>query len=85
MARSLVQKPKLLIIDDFFYNINQKENATLLDYIFGNKDWALIMVSSQASIMKRCDKVFIMNNGNIVESGTYNELLASNSLNNFLS
>ncbi|MCF8429003.1 MAG: ABC transporter ATP-binding protein/permease [Bacteroidia bacterium] len=85
LARSLVQKPKLLIIDDFFYNINQKENATLLDYIFGNKDWALIMVSSQASIMKRCDKVFIMNNGNIIESGIYNELLASNSLNNFLS
>ncbi len=84
LARSFVQKPKLLIIDDFFYNMNQKENSLLLDYIFENKEWALIMVTSQDSIMKRCDKICIMNNGNIVESGTYHELLATNSLNNFL-
>lgn len=84
LARSIVQKPKLLIIDDFFYNMNQKENSLLLDYIFENKDWALIIVTSQDSIMKRCNKICIMNNGNIVESGTYDELLAANSLNNFL-
>ena len=84
LARSFVQKPKLLIIDDFFYNMNQKENSLLLDYIFENKDWALIMVTSQDSMMKRCDKIFIMNNGSIVETGTYDELMASSSLNNFL-
>ena len=84
LARSIVQKPKLLIIDDFFYNMNQKENSLLLDYIFENKDWALIMVTSQDSMMKRCDKIFIMNNGSIVETGTYDELMASSSLNNFL-
>lgn len=84
LARSFVQKPKLLIIDDFFYNMNQKENSLLLDYIFENKEWALIMVTSQDSIMKRCDKICIMNNGNIVETGSYNELLASSSLTNFL-
>jgi ABC-type multidrug transport system fused ATPase/permease subunit len=85
LARSFVQKPKLLIIDDFFYNMNQKENSLLLDYIFENKDWALIMVTSQDSIMKRCDKICIMNNGNIVKTGTYNELILSNSLTNFFS
>lgn len=84
LARSFVQKPKLLIIDDFFYNMNQKENSLLLDYIFENKEWALIMVTSQDSIMKRCDKICIMNNGNIVETGSYNELLASSSSTNFL-
>jgi len=85
LARSFVQKPKLLIIDDFFYNMNQKENSLLLDYIFENKDWALIMVTSQDSIMKRCDKICIMNNGNVVKSGSYNELLASYSLTIFFS
>jgi ABC-type bacteriocin/lantibiotic exporter with double-glycine peptidase domain len=84
LARSIVQKPKLLIIDDFFYNMNQKENSLLLDYIFENKDWALIMVTSQDSIMKRCNKICIMNNGKIIETGTYNDLIATNSLNNFL-
>ena len=64
--------------------MNQKENSLLLDYIFENKDWALIMVTSQDSMMKRCDKIFIMNNGSIVETGTYDELMASSSLNNFL-
>ena len=83
LARSFVQKPKLLIIDDFFYNMNQKENTNLLDYIFENKNWTLIMVTSQASIMKRCDKICIMNNGKISEMGTYNDLLATNSLTNF--
>lgn len=83
LARSFVQKPKLLIIDDFFYNMNQKENTNLLDYIFENKNWTLIMVTSQASIMKRCDKICIMNNGKIIEKGTYNDLLATNSLTYF--
>ena len=59
-------------------------NTARISHIFENKDWALIMVTSQDSMMKRCDKICIMNNGNIVETGTYDELMASNSLNNFL-
>ncbi len=85
LARSFVQQPKLIIIDDFFYNAQKKDKNDLLSNIFANKDWAVVIISSQPSIMMRCDKVCVMNEGKIVNTGTYQELKEQNILSAFIS
>lgn len=84
LARSFVQKPKLLIIDDFFYNMSKKDNTELLNNLFDNKSWSIIIISSQPSIMKLCDRICVLSNGQIIENGTYDELLQRNILAPFL-
>jgi ABC-type bacteriocin/lantibiotic exporter with double-glycine peptidase domain len=84
LARSFVQNPKLLIIDDFFYNMNQKESVELLNNIFDCKEWSVIIVSSQLSILKKCDKIWVLNNGTFTDNGTFEELSEKNVLGTFL-
>ncbi len=84
LARSFVQNPKLLIIDDFFYNMSKKENVVLLNNLFENKSWSIIIISSQPSIMKLCDRICVLNNGKVIENGSYNELVQRNVLAPFL-
>jgi ABC-type multidrug transport system fused ATPase/permease subunit len=84
LARSFVQKPKLLIIDDFFYNMNQKESDTLVNNIFDNKDWAIVIVSSQVGILKKCDRIYLMNNGTFTQTDTFQNLSQNNMLSAFI-
>ncbi len=84
LARSFVQKPKLLIIDDFFYNMNQKESAILVNNIFDNKDWAIVIVSSQVGILQKCDRIYLMQNGTFTQNDTYQNLSQNNQLSSFI-
>ncbi len=84
LARSFVQKPKLLIIDDFFYNMNQKESATLVNNIFENKEWAIIIVSSQVGILQKCDRIYLMQNGTFIKNDTYQSLSQNDMLSAFI-
>lgn len=85
LARSFVQKPKLLIIDDFFYNTQKKDRNDLLTNLFANKDWSIIIISSQPSIMMKCDKLGVMKDGQIIHFDSYDALKQMNVLNAFLS
>ena len=84
LARSFVQKPKLLLIDDFFYNMNQKESATLVNNIFDNKEWAIIIVSSQVTILQKCDRIYLMQNGTFIKNDTYQNLSQNDMLSPFI-
>ena len=84
LARSFVQKPKILIIDDFFYNMNQKESAILVNNIFDNKEWAIIIVSTQMGILQKCDRIYLMQNGTFTHNDTFRNLTQNNQLSAFL-
>jgi ABC-type multidrug transport system fused ATPase/permease subunit len=79
LARSLVKPPKLLIMDEFLYNVQSKEKDALIETLFkGN--YALCIVSSETEVMKRSDKIYVMKDGGIEDAGTYEELKLRNAL-----
>ena len=39
------------------------------------KDKTLIIITNQEDLMKLCDKIYVIDNGIIVESGNYYELI----------
>jgi ABC-type bacteriocin/lantibiotic exporter with double-glycine peptidase domain len=73
LARSFVQKPQLVIIDEFFHNVHSVEKSMLIDTIL-NEDFALLIVTTVPQIMEKCDRVLFMQDGKLIAEGTYQEL-----------
>lgn len=85
IARSFVQQPKLLLVDEFFYNSEKTEKQEILKEIFSKEnEWAVFIISTDPTIMKMSDKVILMDEGKIVAQGTYDELLAKNLLDHII-
>jgi ABC-type bacteriocin/lantibiotic exporter with double-glycine peptidase domain len=75
MARSLVQKPKLLVIDDFWIGLAKRDKMHFLTLLTNKQfDWTIIMVSNDADVMQLCDRTLLLQNGKLIASGTFEEI-----------
>jgi ABC-type multidrug transport system fused ATPase/permease subunit len=79
IARSLVKPPKLLLIDEFFHNVQSSDKIELIERLF-NGDYAMFIVSSIPEVMKRSDLIYIMKDGKVLDSGSFEELTQRNVL-----
>jgi ABC-type multidrug transport system fused ATPase/permease subunit len=74
LARAYLIKPSLLMIDEMFHQVQRQEKQRILDNLFNEKDMAVIIISSLPEIMERCDKVYIMQSGSIIDQGNFSSL-----------
>ncbi len=75
LARSIVDKPKLLILEDTFEHIDPTERKKIIDFITSPEHgWTLVAVSSNAYLAKRCNQIAIMEGGRIAQTGNYEEM-----------
>ena len=76
IARALVGKPKILILDDSTSALDYATEARLRGLLFKMKDRPLIFIVSQrASTVKNADKILVMDDGHLAGSGTHRELI----------
>lgn len=79
IARALLKKPKILILDDSTSAVDTKTDAIIRD---GFKKFipetTKIIIAQRVSSVQDADQIIIMNNGFIESVGTHEELLASN-------
>ncbi|NJN27666.1 MAG: ABC transporter ATP-binding protein [Cyclobacteriaceae bacterium] len=79
IARALAKEPSLLILDDCLSAVDTKTENNILNSlkkIMANK--TSIIISHRVSSAKLADKIIVLDDGHIIESGTYEELLATN-------
>jgi ABC-type bacteriocin/lantibiotic exporter with double-glycine peptidase domain len=81
LARSFVQHPKLILIDEFFHNVQSNEKRKLFDILFSG-EYAILVASSMPEVMQRCDKIIVLKDGHVTDFGNYNELVSRNALPN---
>ncbi len=77
IARAIAPKPKILIFDEAtsaLDNITQKKVSDSLDSLKCTR----IVVAHRLSTIKHCDRIIVLDQGKIVEDGTYEELIAEN-------
>ena len=79
IARALAKEPRLLILDDCLSAVDTKTENNILNSlkkIMVNK--TSVIISHRVSSAKLADKIIVLDNGTIIESGSYNELLNLN-------
>ncbi len=79
IARALLKDCKILLFDEAtsaLDNITQKEIQESIDNI--SKDYTIIIVAHRLSTIMNCNKIYMLENGKIVDSGTHKELLKNN-------
>lgn len=75
MARSLVRRPKLLIIDDFWVGMSKKEKMQLMRTLTNQRfNWTMIIVSNDLDVMALCDRTLLLQDGRLVATGNYEQI-----------
>lgn len=76
IARALVDKPQLLILDDATSRLDISTESKVFENIKNShKNISIILVAQKIASVKDCDRIYIFDQGRIVDSGTHNQLL----------
>jgi len=77
VARALVTDPPVLILDDAFSMVDTGTEERMLNHIFSlRRGKTNIIVSHRPSTLTQTDRIFVMQDGEIVEQGKPERLLA---------
>lgn len=77
LARVLLRSPQMLILDEATASLDSISEQAIMDTIFKYiKKRCVIMVAHRLSTIKNCDRIFVFDRGQLVESGNHSELLA---------
>ncbi len=67
LARSIVRKPKLLILKDPLDQFNNEEADRILNFLSDSSNgWALLVVSENDKWIKKCSRIITMDKGRII-------------------
>jgi ATP-binding cassette subfamily C protein len=76
LARALLRKPSLLIMDEATSNLdseNEKKILKAIDALHG--EITILMIAHRLSTIKNADYIYLVDEGKILQSGNWNELL----------
>lgn len=69
LARSITDKPRLLLLEDAFEHLDQKERHRIIDFLLNRENsWTVIAVSQSNYFASVADRVIRMENGQVIPS-----------------
>lgn len=78
IARALVGKPDILILDDSASALDFATDAALRKALSGlSKEITIFIVSQRTSSLRHADRILVLNDGELAGQGTHEELLAN--------
>ncbi len=71
IARAIAERPRLLILDEAFTGIDEKTKLKIIRALFSAENaWTVLDISHDAEVVMCSDKVYVLTQGQINESGT---------------
>jgi ATP-binding cassette subfamily B protein len=83
IARALLRKPRLLIFDEAtsaLDSITEEEITNTIKDISSNSNQITILIAHRLSTIMHADKIFVLERGEVVETGSHEELITEKGL-----
>jgi ABC-type multidrug transport system fused ATPase/permease subunit len=79
IARALYHNPQVLILDEATSALDNQTEKVVMDAINNlGKDITIIVIAHRLNTIKKCDKIFILEKGQLKNEGTFEELIKIN-------
>ena len=76
IARAFVANPKILILDEATSNVDTRTEKAIQDAMHKvMENRTSIIIAHRLSTIRDADMIIVMDHGNILESGTHQELI----------
>ena len=76
LARALISKPKILILDDALSKVDSDTESKIIDFVLNEfEDSTIILSSNRLSILSTCSNIFVLKSGEIIDSGIAKDLI----------
>lgn len=79
IARAIAPKPSVLFFDEATSALDNITQKKITDALAGLK-CTRVVIAHRLSTIQECDRIIVLDKGNIAESGTYDELIAKNGI-----
>lgn len=77
IARAMLKKPDILILDEATSNLDAVTEKAIQETIDAySEGLTTIIIAHRLSTIRRCDQIFVMERGKILESGTHTQLMS---------
>ena len=76
IARALYRNPEIIVLDEATNSLDIDTEASFMESIYNlKKSKTIIAISHRLSTVQKCDKIYVIDEGNIISSGTPDEIL----------
>ncbi|ORX24080.1 bacteriocin ABC transporter ATP-binding protein [Thermoanaerobacterium sp. PSU-2] len=76
IARALLKKPDIFIMDEATSNLDTTTEKAIHEMIYEfTKNVTVIIIAHRLSTIMKCDTIYVVDKGKIIESGTHEELM----------
>ena len=76
IARAIIKNPKILIFDDCLSAVDTETEEKILENLERvSKEKTTFIISHRVSSAKNADQIIILNDGEIVQQGTHQQLI----------
>ncbi len=83
IARAILRKPKLLVFDEAtsaLDSLTEEEITSTIKSISNQKDLIVILIAHRLSTIMHADNIYVLERGDVVETGTHDALVAEKGL-----
>lgn len=79
ITRAVLKSPEILIMDEASSNLDSITAGAIEDMVDElGSDVTVILIAHRLSTIVRCDRIYVMDKGEIIESGTHEQLINAN-------
>jgi len=80
LGRALLVNSPIVVLDDALASVDNKTAARIIDEMREKSNKTILMISHQLSVAANCDRVLVMDKGEIVQEGKHKDLVKNSGL-----
>ncbi len=79
IARALYHNPKVIILDEATSALDNQTEKVVMEAVNNlDKDITIILIAHRLNTLKKCDIIFKLENGNLIDQGSFDQLINGN-------